>query len=347
MEHIVVLRFSAMGDVLMTVPVIDAFARQHPDVRLTVISRAWAQPIFALLPQNVNFVVADLKETHHGWKGLNLLGRRILSLQPTAIADLHDVLRTQWLRLRLWLSGRRVRKIHKNRFMRHVFIHATEKVQQLTVFEKYADVFRRLGYPDFEVDFQSLFPKGGAPLETALPHFDLSARPEPNWVGIAPFAAHEGKIYPLPLMEKVVSQLAARGDVRVFLFGAGQKEGATLEAWSQQYPHVESLVGQLKGMGEELALISHCKVMVSMDSGNMHLASLAAVPVVSIWGATHPLGGFLGYGQSLDNVMQADFPCRPCSVYGQKVCQFGDYRCLTSIKPETVTQKIESFLTTD
>ena len=257
------------------------------------------------------------------------------------------MLRTQWLRLRLWLSGRRVRKIHKGRLMRHAFIHASTKVQQLTVFEKYADVFRRLGYPDFQVDFHSLFPEGGAPLDTTLPHFDLTARPEPNWVGIAPFAAHEGKIYPLPLMEQVVSQLSARGDVRVFLFGAGPKEGAILQRWSQRYPHVESMVGQLKDMGEELALISHCKVMVSMDSGNMHLASLAAVPVVSIWGATHPLGGFLGYGQSLDNVLQADLPCRPCSVYGQKACRFGNYQCLTSIQPETVVKKIASFLTTD
>lgn len=347
MEHIVVLRFSAMGDVLMTVPVVDAFARRYPDVRLTVVSRAWSKPIFALLPPNVSFVVADLKETHHGWSGLNLLGRKLLSLQPTAIADLHDVLRTQWLRLRLWLSGRRVRKIHKGRLMRHAFIHASHKVQQLTVFEKYADVFRRLGYTDFHVDFRSLFPVGGAPLESVLPHFDLAARPEPNWVGIAPFAAHEGKIYPLSMMEEVVSRLSARGDVRVFLFGAGKKEGATLEAWSQRYPHVESMVGQLKGMGEELALISHLKVMVSMDSGNMHLASLAAVPVISIWGATHPLGGFMGYGQPLSNALQADLPCRPCSVYGQKACKFGDYRCLTSIKPETVTQKIETFLTTN
>ena len=54
MTHVIVLRFSAMGDVLMTLPVIDSFARQHPDVRVTVVSRPWAQPLFSLLSMNFN-----------------------------------------------------------------------------------------------------------------------------------------------------------------------------------------------------------------------------------------------------------------------------------------------------
>ena len=79
----------------MTVPVIESFARQHPDVRVTVCSRAWAKPIFNLLPKNVSFIVARLNDEHRGLKGMNLLGRRLLALQPTHIADLHDVIRTK------------------------------------------------------------------------------------------------------------------------------------------------------------------------------------------------------------------------------------------------------------
>ncbi|MBQ7495590.1 MAG: glycosyltransferase family 9 protein [Bacteroidaceae bacterium] len=341
-NHILVLRFSAMGDVLMTVPVIDAFARQHPDVRLTVCSRAWAKPVFALLPPNVNFVVADLKGEHSGWKGLNFLCRKLLAIQPTAMADLHDVLRTKWLRTRFKMAGITVQHIHKDRRARKAFIRASEKTLQRSVFEKYADVFRRLGYPDFQVQFRSLFPEGGADLTTTLPHFDASQRPERNWVAVAPFATYEGKIYPLPQMEQVVAQLAARGDVRIFLFGAGERERAVTEAWAARHPHTESMTGKLNGLAEEAALISHCRVMVAMDSANMHLASLVGVPVVSIWGATHPLGGFLGWGQQLDDAIQrTDLPCRPCSVFGNKPCQFGDYRCMTGITPEQALQRVE------
>lgn len=348
MKHIIVLRFSAMGDVLMTVPVIDAFARQNPGVRVTVCSRAWAKPVFALLPSNVNFVVADLKGAHKGWKGLNALYRKLLALQASEVADLHDVLRTKWLRTRFRVAGLNVQHIHKDRRARKAFINATEKTPQRSVFEKYADVFRRLGYTDFQVQFHSLFPEGGADLANALPHFDLAQRPERNWVAIAPFATHEGKIYPLEQMEEVVALLAARGDVRIFLFGAGERERAVTEAWAAHHPHTESMAGKLDGLAEEAALISRCQVMVAMDSANMHLASLVGTPVVSIWGATHPFGGFLGWGQQQqDTIQRTDLTCRPCSVYGNKPCQFGDYRCLRGIMPETVVQHIATKLITN
>ena len=345
MDHIIALRFSAMGDVLMTVPVIDSFARQHPDVRITVASRPWAKPIFDLLPKNVYFVDVDLKKKYAGYSGLNKLGRRLLALQPTHIADLHDVLRTKWLRLRFSVAGLKVAHIKKDRHARKEFLNAKEKQLQKSGFEKYADVFCRLGFKEFTIDFKSLFPAEGAELSTSLPSFDVSKRPERHWIGIAPFAAHRGKIYPLPLMEKVVSQLSADNDIRIFLFGAGAQERTTLEGWAAKYPHVESMVGQLNDIGEELALISRCCVMITMDSGNMHLASLAAVPVVSIWGATHPYGGFLGYGQSIENVIQdTTLPCRPCSMYGNKECQYGDYRCLTAINPDRIVKKTKGLL---
>ena len=184
-----------MGDVLMTIPVIDSFARQYPNVRLTVVSRPWAKPIFDLLPSNVSFLGVDFRGAHSGYHGLNLLGRRLLGLQPTHIADLHDVLRTKWLRLRFNMAGLKVSHIKKGRCARKAFINAEKKRQQKTAFEKYADVFRRLGFRDFQIEFHSLYPKGGANLAQFLPSFNIDTCPEPYWIGIAPFAAHEGKVY--------------------------------------------------------------------------------------------------------------------------------------------------------
>ena len=97
-------------------------------------------------------------------------------------------------------------------------------------------------------------------------------------------------------------------------------------------------------MHTEQVLMSHLDVMLSMDSANMHLASLVHVPVVSVWGATHPYAGFMGWGQSVDRAVQLDMPCRPCSVFGQKPCWRGDYACLREIKPEWVIEKIEKVI---
>ena len=92
--------------------------------------------------------------------------------------------------------------------------------------------------------------------------------------------------------------------------------------------------------------MSHLEVMLSMDSANMHLASLTGIPVVSVWGATHPLAGFMGWNQSKDNAIQVDLDCRPCSIFGQKPCKRGDYACLNQIKPETIVEKINTLLLT-
>ncbi len=335
-----------MGDVLMTVPVVEAFARQHPDVRITMVSRAWAKPIFDLLPGNVKFVTADLHGEHAGYRGLNLLTRKLLALQPTQVADLHDVLRTKWMRLRFKAAGIKVAHIKKNRRARKAFLTLPEKQPQTSVFEKYVNVFYRLGFTEWSLDFHSLFPAGGASIPTFFQDDIKAVRPERYWAAIAPFSAHDGKTYPLTLMEEVVRQLSAHGDIRLFLFGAGKNETTVLQEWATRYPHTENMAGQLQNIGQELALISHCGVMLSMDSGNMHLASLAAVPVVSVWGATHPYSGFLGYGQSYDQVLQrTDLTCRPCSIYGEKPCQFGDYRCLTRISPEEIIAKMLKVLT--
>ena len=99
-----------------------------------------------------------------------------------------------------------------------------------------------------------------------------------------------------------------------------------------------------KNLQEELVLMSHLDVMVSMDSANMHLASLVHVPVVSVWGATHPYAGFMGWNQDDDMTVQVQLPCRPCSVFGNKACYRGDMACMNRITPEMIINKVEKVL---
>ena len=103
-------------------------------------------------------------------------------------------------------------------------------------------------------------------------------------------------------------------------------------------------IAVLGGIDKELILMSHLDVMLSMDSSNMHLASLVGTPVVSVWGATHPYAGFMGWGQSESNAVMIDMPCRPCSIYGNKICTKGDYPCLTGITPEQIAGRVDIVL---
>lgn len=342
-EHILIIRFSALGDVAMVVPVVSSLARQYPDLRITVLSRSFARSLFEDLAPNIGFMEADLKREYHGIKGLNALYRRLTAKQFTAVADLHNVLRSDFLRMRFNIGRYKVAHINKHRKGRRRLTTTNNKqlVQQPSSFQNYADVLARLGYP-IELDFHSIFPEGKGDL-SLLPA-TLTLSPQQN-IGIAPFAAHEGKIYPLPLMQQVIEQLIKQyPEARIFLFGKGKREAEIFPQWCKQYPSCIYVGSQVETMKQELVLMSHLDVMLSMDSANMHLASLTATPVVSVWGATHPYAGFMGWNQDPENVIQVSLECRPCSIYGQKPCMRGDYACLNNIAPETIVERINKIL---
>jgi len=347
-QHILVIRFSALGDVAMTVPIVWAVAQKYPDVRITVLSRSFARPFFENLAPNVNFMEADLKGEYHGVKGLNKLYRRLAAKQFTHVADLHSVLRSNYLRLRFNLGHFKVAHIDKHRKMRHALVNKNMKKkvkQQLpTSFENYTEVFAKLGFPIDDNQFTSIFPPEDGDL-TLLPELFREKKEEQPWIGIAPFAAHQGKIYPKEQMREVIRQLVKDyPDARIMLFGRGKDEDATFPQWIEEMPQCTIVSQHISAMQQELILMSHLDVMVSMDSANMHLASLVNTPVVSVWGATHPMAGFLGWHQKKENAIQLDMECRPCSIYGQKPCIHGDFRCMTGIKPEMIVERIKNII---
>lgn len=334
-----------MGDIAMTVPVVYALAKEYPNLRVTMLSQPFARPLFENLAPNVSFMEADIKKEYKGITGLNALYRRLAAKQFTAIADLHNVLRSSYLRMRFNLSQNKVAHLDKHRSLRKHLTAAKNKVMEPipTSFDNYKDVFAKLGYPIKSIDFKSVFPSKG-PLRQ-LPAEIGEKKDFQQWIGIAPFAAHEGKAYPLDEMEKVVDGILKRHpSARVFLFGGGRHETELLKGVACRHKYCTVVPGLLHGLREELILMSNLDVMVSMDSANMHLASLTGTPVVSVWGATHPYAGFMGWNQKEENAVQVPLPCRPCSIFGNKPCQRGDYACLRQIEPLTIVQKIEKIL---
>lgn len=329
----------------MTVPVVYALAKEYPNLRVTMLSQPFARPLFENLAPNVSFMEADIKKEYKGITGLNALYRRLAAKQFTAIADLHNVLRSSYLRMRFNLSQNKVAHLDKHRSLRKHLTAAKNKVMEPipTSFDNYKDVFAKLGYPIKSIDFKSVFPSKG-PLRQ-LPAEIGEKKDFQQWIGIAPFAAHEGKAYPLDEMEKVVDGILKRHpSARVFLFGGGRHETELLKGVACRHKYCTVVPGLLHGLREELILMSNLDVMVSMDSANMHLASLTGTPVVSVWGATHPYAGFMGWNQKEENAVQVPLPCRPCSIFGNKPCQRGDYACLRQIEPLTIVQKIEKIL---
>lgn len=344
-EHLLVIRFSSMGDVAMTVPVIHALAQQYPNLRITMLSRPFAKTFFQNLAPNVGFMEADIHGEYNGIKGLNALYRRLAAKNFTAVADLHNVLRSNYLRMRFNMDRVRVEHLNKHRQQRKQLTANQNKVLEPlpTAFENYAQVFQKLGFP-IQLNFTSILSPEQADLRL-LPEEMNEKKPFQQWIGIAPFAAHASKTYPLHAMEEVIQRISLHHpSCKIFLFGGGKTEKNIINDMVARNPKCINASEKLNGLSQELILMSHLDLMVSMDSANMHLASLVGTPVVSIWGATHPYAGFMGWNQKEENAIQIDMPCRPCSVFGKRPCQRGDYACLTQLSPQLIVDKVDQLL---
>lgn len=343
--HLVVLRFSAIGDVALTVPVIQKVKETYPEVQITVVSRAFLKPLFA--PLDVNFLDADLQGRHKGFKGMAKLYRDIRKkYRPDRVIDLHGVLRTHVLQKFFKVSGTPFYSIDKGREGKKELTRQENKIrnQQKHSSTRYADVFAEAGFPiDWNTQEVSSLPYQSPEADKLWNQIKTESHAT---VGIAPLATYAGKMWHLDKVAELILRLTSQ-NIQVVLFGGpGDKED--LEALRNENPLVNNLAGQLR-FDAEIALMKKLDVMVSMDSSNMHLATLAGTPVVSIWGATHPMAGFgpLGHNDHLiAQISTEELSCRPCSVFGKKPCFREDYACLNYLTTEMVLNKIMSVIDT-
>lgn len=321
-RHVVVLRFSALGDAAMTAPVLHAYAKANPKVQFTLAGPPMLAPLFAG-PGNLHFCPVQKKSN---W--FRVFGR-LAACKPTAIADLHSIIMTCFLRSLFFLCGKKVVYLHKGRRSRRRLCRKRDKILRplIPVQQRYADTFKRLSLTPPADGFHPVAAKRVAGRRIRL--------------GISPFARHKGKTWPADAMEQLLDRLWETGRYEFFYFGGGAREMQDLANWTNRYPGSRIISGQ-GDFAKETACMKSLDLMLSMDSANMHFASCVGIPVLSIWGATHPFAGFYPLNQNPDMAIQIPLACRPCSVYGNKACRRGDYLCLRAITPSRVFNKIES-----
>ncbi|MDR1372911.1 MAG: glycosyltransferase family 9 protein [Dysgonamonadaceae bacterium] len=336
MKITIVIRFSSLGDIAILIPSLYTIARENQDDIFLVLTKKNMQNIFVNRPKNILTFGADTECYHKGIFGLfRLISdvkekiKEIKADYPSQkikinIADMHDVIRSKIIKLFFPFSKRKT--ILKERKEKRALCRVkNKKLKQLkTSHQRYKKVFRQLGYKTNN-NFRNIFYK-------KTPHTGRR-------IGIAPFASFKSKTYPLPLISEVINILSKQPDTRIYIFG-NKKLRKHMEKLARKHPNTESTADRFP-FRSELALMNTLDVMISMDSANMHFASLVNTPVISIFGSTHPYAGFYGYRQKPENIIQLDLECRPCSIYGTKKCREGTYACLKNITPEMIVEKIE------
>tara|TARA_B110000091_G_scaffold74256_1_gene81787 strand:- start:92 stop:1120 length:1029 start_codon:yes stop_codon:yes gene_type:complete len=330
-RHILVIRFSAMGDVALTIPALLSVVESHPEIHITLITR----PFFAsFIPAHSRIKAVGINlENYKGLMGLRKLTKQLSNKhQIEEVIDLHNVLRSRTITSFFKLKGIKVTTFNKNRSAKKEIIshQSNEKLPHVT--NQYLNTFAKAGYESKLMEGPWIKPETKPQLTEFLSQNNLNSK-EAKWIGIAPFAGHEAKIWGIEKIKNLISELTAK-NYSVFLFGGGNSEIEQLNDLENKENKVFSVAGKFH-FHQELALMKKLNYLVCMDSSNMHFATLVGTPVVSIWGATTPLIGFypLNNEHLMVQVSEKNKNKLTLSSYGNKESENGyDWRNEIAVK---------------
>lgn len=323
LARILVIRLSSLGDVLLTTPVLRLLREHRPTAQIDFLTRAPYHDLLCANPCVDRLLVFDPRH------GLRQTLRTLRQTRYDVIIDLHRTLRSRLLSR--GLVARRKLTYTKHTWRRALLVHlGWNTLRAMTpVPELYAAPLRRLGItvplPPLEMhltaasrDAMRLY------LRQAFP--DRSTAP---LLAIAPGARWPTKRWPVERFAAVAQELAQEQRAAVVLLG-GTEDAALARALRQRLrvPVLDS-TGRLP-LQHTAALLQQCRLLLSNDSGLMHLAAALQVPVVAIFGPTVQEFGFYPF-QARARVLSAALPCRPCSTKGSIRCPRGHHRCMRQV----------------
>jgi lipopolysaccharide heptosyltransferase II len=331
--NILAVRFSSIGDVLLTTPLLRAIRRRYPDCGLTVLTKEAYAPLVNRNPHVTRVIGLS------GDRPLTSIAAELRANRYTHLLDLHDSLRSRALRILVpgaWSS------YPKHRLARAVLIHTKRNIYRdpRPVPERYFSAARDL----------DVVPDGGPPeLFSGRDAEDAVAAwlqrtdvPESvRMVALAPGAAHATKRWPLEHWRSLVQRLAR--ECHVIVVGAVEDAPLGAELARVAPDRVLNAAGQF-GLQHTGVLLRRASAVVSGDTGVMHLASAVGTPVVALFGPTVQSFGFFPYTERA-RVVELPLGCRPCTSKGGPRCPLGHHRCLRDIRPELVYEALcRSFL---
>jgi heptosyltransferase-2 len=323
--RVLLVRFSSIGDIVLTTPLVRALRRRHPDAQLIYVTKRAMAPLVADNPHLSQVIALEPDEP------LTQLARRLRALQPTHSLDLHGSLRSAALRAlvrgRWW--GYAKRKLART-------LLVTTKLDlyrgDVPVAERYFEAARRLdvtpdgGPPEF-----FLGAAARARVARWLAERGLATEP---LAALAPGAAHATKRWPMAHWQALADRLREMG-YRLVVLGGPEDRGVA----QQLGLLAESAAGEFT-LQETGACLARAKVLISGDTGVMHMATGVGTPVVALFGPTVRAFGFFPY-HARATVLAQDLRCRPCSTMGTARCPLGHHRCLVDLLPAQVAAAVE------
>ncbi len=365
-SRILVIRFSSMGDIVLTSPVTRQLGLMFPGAEVDFLTRAEYAPLARALPG-----VVTVQRFEPG-AGLLSLVSRLRERRYDLAFDLHGNLRSRLVTMS-GIAGR-VLRYDKRRFARMAVVRRRRRSRSVPhTVDRYLEVIDRFEGPVAPglVSAHDTPVASGRPIaldapaasgreneqsatEMRLPQLNVGGAaaamveerlagagigPNVRVLGLAPGASHAPKRWPPERFARVADHLARSRDMKVLLLGSEADRPVTGEvAHAMERPAVDWTGAT--DLTVLPAAVRRCALLVSNDSGPMHVATAVGTPVIGVFGATHPRLGFAPVGP-VDAAVTLDLPCSPCSLHGNRACRFRTHACMVDLDPSRVIAEAE------
>jgi heptosyltransferase-2 len=330
-----VIRFSSIGDIILATPLLRALRRRFPKGQIDFVTR---KEYAELVKNNHNLNFTYEFDVQTGFEGLRQLKRRIREESYDLIVDIHDSLRSKYLRS---MRGVERAVVNKRLVQRTALVKLKKNLYKngLPVPERYIEAVQRYGVENDEkglelhIPDEVLFGVSGKIAALRLHRFEKT-------IGLCPGARHFTKRWPRERYAELAAKVLHTVDAKLLLFGGLEDRGSCSFIHQQvqsegKKERVTDFSGELSLL-ETAAAMQYCDVVVTNDSGLMHMASAMQRKIVALFGSTVREFGFYPYRAQATVLEEEGLSCRPCSHIGRPACPEEHFRCMMDISVERV-----------
>lgn len=329
LKKILIIRFSSIGDIVLTTPIVRCLRHQYPDAQLHVLTKSSYRSIYASNPHvdkvfelssNMKELVRQLREEHYDF-----------------VVDLHKNWRSWRVRMALHRPSASFPKLDFQKFLYTKL--KIGKLPSVHIVDRYFKAVEKLGVHNDGQGLDFYFNEGDE-----LHYEDLPEAFREGFVAVVIGGQHSTKILPVDKVVEVCEAL----DYPVVLVGGSEDAARGDRIKAKVGSYVGNTCGRLT-LGQSASLLKLADAVLTNDTGMMHIAAALRKPIVSVWGNTVPEFGMYPYlpqGMKPAAIVEnKSLRCRPCDKLGYAKCPKGHFNCMNSLDSKEIVEKIRAELT--
>lgn len=322
---ILVIRLSSIGDIVLTTPVIRCIRKKLPLSEIHFLTKKPFGPIIENNPY--------INKIYYLKKSIGLLIEELKKENYDIIIDLHNNLRT--LRIKKGLEPIQSYSYNKLNIQKWLLTNfRIDVMPHVHIVERYLDTVKKIGVINDGLGLDYFLSESDKVKETDIPASHMH-----GYIGVVIGAAHDTKKLPL---DKLI-EMCGRIRHPIILMGGKEDELIATEIVNTDPVKIYSACGKFK-LNESADLVRKSKMIISHDTGLMHIASAFKKHIISIWGNTVTSFGMYPYKTEFEISEVKKLWCRPCSKIGYKKCPLGHFKCMRNISIDQIVENTHSYL---